>query len=230
MNKKVVITGGSSGLGAAILQRMKADRDFVIDWSREKAIDVSVRSSVLAAAQNLLFDKIDVLINCAGINGLNYLEHLKEDEFDKIMATNAKAIFLVTQALADKLRGGTVLNIVSNAAHLPMTASLAYNGSKAAAWAMTRQLARELGKTHKITVFSVSPNKLAGTKMSKVIDQRVCELRGWTPEQARKYQLAALPAEEETDPDTLAEFIVFLLSTKQRHKFLQGCDITYGAP
>jgi len=226
--KTIIITGGSSGLGAAIVKELRAIGDNVFDWSRETGVDVTDRRQVEDAAKE--FKQLDILINCAGINGLSYLPLLKEHEFDKIMNTNAKAIFLVTQALADVLRGGTVLNIVSNAAHLPMTSSLAYNASKGAAWIMTKQLARELMKTHRITVFSVSPNKLAGTGMSKTIDQRVCELRGWTPEQARKYQLAALPAEEETDPNTLAEFIAFLLSSKQRHKYLAGCDITYGAP
>jgi hypothetical protein len=53
-------------------------------------------------------------------------------------------------------------------------------------------------------------------------------LRGWTKEQARAYQLSALPAGEETDPAVLAEFIAFLLSTKARHKYLAGVDIPYG--
>jgi NAD(P)-dependent dehydrogenase (short-subunit alcohol dehydrogenase family) len=226
--RTIIITGGSGGLGAAITSHLSDDT--VINWSHETKVNVSDRSSVLAATQNLLYQRIDILINCAGINRLNYLPLVTEREFDAVMGANAKAIFLTSQALADRLRGGTILNIVSNAAHLPMTASLAYNASKAAAWMMTRQLARELGKTHKITVFSISPNKLAGTRMSQEIDKRVCELRNWTPEQAQKYQLAALPAEEETDVDTLAEFIAFLLSSKQRHKYLQGCDIAYGAP
>jgi hypothetical protein len=64
--------------------------------------------------------------------------------------------------------------------------------------------------------------------MSEYIDAKVMELRGWTREQARAYQLASLPAGEETDTNTLAEFIAFLLSNKKRHKYLAGCDIQYG--
>lgn len=174
------------------------------------------------------YDRIDVLVNCAGINRINFLPDVSEAEWDEVIDTNAKGIFLMTQALLPMLYGGTVLNIVSNASHMPMTSSLAYNASKAAALMMTKQMNRELIKTHNITVFSVSPNKLRGTGMSDDIDQRVMALRGWTKEQAQAYQVASLPAGEETDPKVLAEFIGFLLSTKERHKYLAGCDIPYG--
>jgi len=124
---------------------------------------------------------------------------------------------------------GTVLNIVSNASHMPMTTSLAYNASKGAAHIMTLQLARELTKKHGITVFGISPNKLRGTEMSKDIEDQVVKHRGWTPEYAQQYQLNALLAGEETDPAQLAEFVAFLLSTKPRHKYLTGCILPYGA-
>ncbi|MCI0552902.1 MAG: SDR family NAD(P)-dependent oxidoreductase, partial [Anaerolineae bacterium] len=151
-------------------------------------------------------------------------------EWDAVLDTNARSIFLVTKHLHHYMRGGTILNIISNASHMPMTGSLAYNASKGAAAIMTKQLARELKKTHDITVFGISPNKLAGTDMSEYIDERVLKMRGWTEEQAKKYQLDALPAGEETDPLVLADFVAFLLSQKDRHKYLAGCIIPYGGP
>jgi hypothetical protein len=57
----------------------------------------------------------------------------------------------------------------------------------------------------------------------------VVETRGWTYEQARKYQLGSLLTGEETPPAAVADFIAFLLSSKGRHKYLTGCDIPYGA-
>lgn len=224
-----IITGGSSGLGACLMEAM-AGSWRLINWSIATGVDVRSSASLYGAVQELNEeDKIDVLINCAGVNEINFLPSLTEEAWNDIMDTNAKGIFLTSRALLERLRGGTILNIVSNASHVPMTSSLAYNASKGAAAIMTRQMARELKKTHDITVFAVSPNKLAGTGMSQYIDSRVCETRGWTPEEARAYQLAALPAGEETDPRVAAEFIAFLLSTKERHKFLNGCDIPYGA-
>lgn len=235
--KTIVITGASSGLGKAIKEEFERrnviDELEVIDWSLETGVDVTSSKSVKTAEldwNNDYAEPIDILINCAGVNHIDWISDLEEEAWDKVMDTNAKGIFLVTQALLPYLKGGTILNIVSNASHMPMTHSIAYNASKGAAEIMTRQMARELGKTHNITVFGISPNKLKGTGMSNYIDSRVCELRGWTKEEAQKYQLAVLPAGEETDPNALAEFITFLLSSKERHKYLQGCIIPYGGP
>jgi meso-butanediol dehydrogenase/(S,S)-butanediol dehydrogenase/diacetyl reductase len=147
------------------------------------------------------------------------------------MDINAKGIFMMTRwalpALA-KSRG-TIVNIVSNAAHIPMTCSLAYNASKGAAHIMTMQLARELTKKHGITVFGIAPNKLAGTEMSLDIEQQVVVQRGWTAEAARQYQLAALLPGEETPPARVAELVTWLLSQRDRHRFLSGTVIPYGA-
>jgi NAD(P)-dependent dehydrogenase (short-subunit alcohol dehydrogenase family) len=222
---RIVITGHKSGLGRWIAQELEAAGNEIIGWSLPD-VDVRSKNSVYEASRKI--DRLDILINCAGVNSIEYLPLMLEDEWDRVMDTNAKGIFLTSQALAYKLRGGTILNIVSNASHVPMTASAAYNASKGAASILTKQLSRELIKTHDITVFAISPNKLSGTGMTEDIDEAVCRLRGWTREQARAYQLASLPAGEETDPQTLAEFITFLLSTKQRHKYLAGCDIPYG--
>jgi NAD(P)-dependent dehydrogenase (short-subunit alcohol dehydrogenase family) len=208
--KNIIITGASSGLGAAIARSLGHN---VINWSYECGVDVQDSKSIEAAFNALSCGPIDILVNCAGVNHIDYIPDMKEEDWNLVMDTNAKGIFLVSQALLPVLKGG-----------------IAYNASKGAAEIMTRQMARELKKTHDITTFGISPNKLSGTGMSEYIDKRVCEVRGWTKEEARAYQLAALPAGEETDPATLAEFIAFLLSTKERHKYLNGCIIPYGGP
>ena len=64
--------------------------------------------------------------------------------------------------------------------------------------------------------------------MSDDIDRQVIATRGWSLEQAQKYQCAGLITGEETPVEQVAEFITFLLSSKERHKFLAGCDIQYG--
>lgn len=237
--RHAIVTGGSSGLGKEIIHALYEcyfhhSGWSIQNWSKETLVDVRDHDSIKIAADyaiNTWLDgvKLDLLVNCAGINKINYTPNVSVQEYNEVMDTNARAIFLVSQALLEVLRGGTIINIVSNASHVPMTSSLAYNASKGAAAIMTRQMARELKKTHDITVFSISPNKMFGTGMSKDIDEQVCKLRGWTPEQARAYQLAALPAGEETDPAMVAEFIAFLMSSKERHKYLNGCDIPYGA-
>lgn len=184
-----------------------------------------------------------VLVNCAGVNYIEWFDHADMDQFDRLMGINVKAgLMLIQNLIGPKppigndiqdrnwfAGTGAILNIVSNASHVPMTNSAFYNASKGAFHIATLSLARELRKTHGICVFGISPNKLSGTGMSEYIEARVPSLRGWTPEEAAKYQLAALPAGEETDPAVLADFIAYLMAEPIRHKYLTGTIIPYGA-
>lgn len=220
----ILITGSGKGLGKAMKDELKNQGHTVIDFNLENGDDV--RWPLTASSIN-----VDVLINNAGVNIIDWLENFEESDWDKVMDTNAKGIYMMTRACLPSLieNKGTVLNIVSNAAHMPMTCSLAYNASKGAAHIMTLQLARELTKKYGITVFGIAPNKLAGTGMSDDIDEQVVKTRGWPKEYAQKYQLNGLLTGEETPPKRLAEFVAYLLQTKEHHKYLTGCIIPYGA-
>lgn len=223
----ILVTGAGAGLGLAITRTLRAAGHVV--WTFDRKFGNDVRDP--AGTHGEPPKGLDVLINCAGINKTAWLEDLPEEQWDEVLDINAKGIYKMTQwALPELIKTrGTVLNVVSNASHMPMTTSLAYNASKGAAHIMTLQMARELTKKHGVTVFGISPNKLRGTEMSKDIEDQVVSLRGWTSEFAREYQLNALLAGEETDPNQLAELIAFLLERKERHKFLTGCIIPYGA-
>ena len=246
----VVLTGGSSGLGYEIMKRMsrvdapcafsvynlsyngapeyesRTDSKFA---HKNIVCDVSDSESVKNAVKDI--DSVDVLINCAGVNGIEFIELMDESLWDTVMDTNAKGLFLVSQALLPQLKKskGTIVNIISNASHIPMTSSLAYNASKGAAHIMTKQMARELTKLHDITVFGIAPNKMKNTRMSNYIDDKVVELRGWTKEYAQEYQRNSLPAKKETDPFRVAELLCWLLAEKERHDYLTGCIIPVGA-
>lgn len=221
----IIVTGGDAGLGAAIVGALRKAGHNVLVYDIKRGLDVLNPNPVLA-----LTFRVDVLINCAGVNKINWLQNVTEADWDHVMDVNAKGIFKMTQAFLPTLlkTKGTVLNIVSNAAHMPMRCSAAYNASKGAALILTKQLAREL-TSQGVTVFSVSPNKLRGTEMSDSIDQQVVATRGWSMEEAQRYQLAGLLTGEETPPEAVAEFIAFLLQDKEHHRFLAGCDIPYGA-
>lgn len=220
---RILVTGASAGLGLAICNALEAAGHTVLRYDEKTGQDVRNPQGVCPP--------INVLINCAGINKTGWLEGFPEATWDEVMDVNAKGIFKMTQWALPALIAakGTVLNIVSNASHMPMTCSLAYNASKGAAHIMTLQLARELTKKHGITVFGISPNKLAGTEMSRSIEEQVVRDRGWTPEHAAEYQKASILSGEETDPAELARLIAYLLQLKERHKFLTGCIIPYGA-
>lgn len=223
---RILITGAKSGLGAAISSVLRLYGHTVMSFDLEQGEDVRFPANTWGAPPAM-----DVLINCAGVNITGWLETFDEADWDTVMDVNAKGIFKMSQWALPKLieSKGTILNIVSNASHMPMTTSLAYNASKGAAHIMTLQLARELTKKHGITVFGISPNKLKGTGMSKDIERQVMQHRGWTAAFAEEYQRNALLCGEETDPLELAGFIGYLLASKDSHKFLTGCVLPYGA-
>ena len=220
---KILVTGSKFGLGHCIVNALMDYHHDVITY------DITDGHDVLKPDVGYLTE-LDVLINNAGVNGIDWLENVKEADWDRIMGVNAKGIFLMTQACLPLLikSQGTVLNIVSNASHMPMTNSLCYNASKGAAHIMTLQLARELTKRYGITVFGVAPNRLDGTEMSKSIDKQVAHVRDWDKDAVSQRQRDALLAGEETPPQEVAEFIAFLLAKKSRHRYLTGTVIPYG--
>jgi len=224
----ILVTGSRSGLGEAIFTALRDAGHKVVGY--DAAYGADVRFPNMPYIRSITDDHLDTLINCAGVNGIDMLEDVTDDLWDRVMDTNAKGIMKMSQACLPMLieSKGTILNIVSNAAHMPMTSSICYNASKGAALIMTKQMARELTKRHDITVFSISPNKLRDTEMSRQIDAEVVRTRGWTIEEAQRYQLAGLLSGEETDPAQVADFIAYLLQDKAHHKALTGCDIPYG--
>jgi NAD(P)-dependent dehydrogenase (short-subunit alcohol dehydrogenase family) len=205
---------------------MLVDHCEVTIWNLPN-VDVTNYRSVMTAARHI--KQADILINCAGVNILNYLADLTPAQWHQVLSVNTTGIYNCVRALLPVLGGGTVCNIISNASHVPMTASLAYNASKAAAHMMTKQMAHELFTTHGIIVFGVSPNRLLGTAMSASVDRQVAKVRGWTPEQVLTKQATHLPLGEETPIPVLAEFVAWLLASKQRHRYLHGCIIPYGS-
>lgn len=228
---KILITGSCSGLGRKLSQVLLAEGHDVVDYDIVLDDLMDVRSPEVSHLHEICDGNLDVLINCAGVNIINWLEHFSEAQWDLVMDVNAKGIFKMSQVCLPMLAKskGTIVNVVSNAAHMPMTCSLAYNASKGAAHIMTLQLARELARKWGITVFGIAPNKLKGTGMSEAIDEQVVATRGWTKEQAVAYQLQGLLAGEETPPEAVADFLAYLLRDKEHHKFLTGTVIPYGA-
>lgn len=221
---KILVTGSSSGLGLAIATALEAAGHTVIPFDKSRGDDVCVPTA------RPLPEELDVLINCAGINLNRWFEEMTSGAWDRVMDVNAKGLWMMTQALLPQLidSKGVVINITSNAAHIPMTSSLAYNASKAAADMVTRQMAHELTPKFGLTIFGIAPNKLCGTAMSKQIEDNVIETRGWTREYAAEYQRKALMKGLETEPEAIAAYIVHLLSNEQNYKFLSGTIIPFG--
>jgi NAD(P)-dependent dehydrogenase (short-subunit alcohol dehydrogenase family) len=159
-------TGSDKGAAQLVVDEIKdaggeavANTDSVATPEGGKAI---VQSAIDA------FGKIDILINNAGINRRGAIEDLTEDDFDAVMATNVKGVFLACRAFLPQMRTrgwGRVVNLASILGTVGMSQRVPYASSKAAVANMTRVLGLEFATTG-VTVNAIAPGPFA-TEMNR---------------------------------------------------------------
>ena len=175
--KTAIVTGAASGFGAGIARRFAAEGAHVVvaDLNGEGAddiagriggtavqVDVADAGSVRAmvAAAQAVAGSVDILVNNAGITHLPQpMEEVADDEFDRVLAVNAKSVYLAARALlpAMKARGaGAILNVASTAGVSPRPGLCWYNASKGWMITATKAMAVELAP-HGIRVNAVNP-------------------------------------------------------------------------
>jgi NAD(P)-dependent dehydrogenase (short-subunit alcohol dehydrogenase family) len=163
-----VVTGGASGIGAAIASALAARGarvavldDLPGDGHLGVACDVTDQESVEAAVARVVeaADRVDVLVNCAGIVALAPAEYLGPDAWARTLDVNLTGTHRVTQAVGRHMLAagyGRVVTIASQAAHVGIDGHAAYCASKAGVLGLTRVLALEWGRRG-VTVNTVSP-------------------------------------------------------------------------
>jgi Dehydrogenases with different specificities (related to short-chain alcohol dehydrogenases) len=182
--KRALVTGGSRGIGAAIVQRLAEDgADVALTYSSSpdkanevakaaqssgvRAITIQADSAnadaVVGAVERTVAELggIDVLVNNAGVAVFGPLAEIKLVDFDRTFAINVRAVFAATQAAARHMKdGGRIINIGScNAERMPFAGGAAYAMSKAALVGLVKGLARDLGPRG-ITVNNVQPGPI----------------------------------------------------------------------
>jgi 3-oxoacyl-[acyl-carrier protein] reductase len=180
-NKRALVTGGSRGIGAAIVKRLAREgADVALTYvskpdqaaatakaaqaSGAKTLAILADSAdpkaVAAAVERTVAELggIDILVNNAGIGVFAPLADLRLEDFDRIVAVNVRAVFVATQAAARHMKaGGRIINIGScNAERVPIAGAAVYAMSKAALVGLAKGIARDLGPRG-ITVNNVQP-------------------------------------------------------------------------
>ncbi|GAA4422021.1 SDR family oxidoreductase [Bremerella cremea] len=131
------------------------------------------------------FGRIDMLVNCAGVNSSVPYEEISDDDWQRVMDTNLTGTHLACQVFApyfaSREEGGAVLNIGSVTAHLPLSRVFAYSASKAAVLNLTKNLAREYA-TKGVRFNVLCPGFFPAEQNRKILDkERVDNIIGQTP-------------------------------------------------
>jgi len=158
-NKAAVVTGGASGIGEAITRRFTAEGAEItlLDTNSEAAVriaaelggraiwcDVSQAESVSEAIAAL--DRVDLLVNCAGIAHIGNVETTTPEDLDRVYAVNVKGVYHTMHFALPKMLshgGGVILNIASVASKIGIPDRFAYSMSKGAVLTMTLSVARD---------------------------------------------------------------------------------------
>ncbi len=164
-NKTVVITGGASGIGLAMVKKFAKEHwsVFFIDANQSEGEKVEkelknqgfstafllcdiTQSTAVNATFAAIPGKIDTLINNAGISHIGKVENTSEADFERLFQVNVKGSFLCIQAALGKLKqdgGGSILNMASVAATIGIPDRFAYSMTKGAMYTMTLSIARD---------------------------------------------------------------------------------------
>jgi NAD(P)-dependent dehydrogenase (short-subunit alcohol dehydrogenase family) len=216
--RRIIITGGASGIGRATVELFRQegaavavlDRTASPDDAPSFEVDVSdaasVKQAVDAAAKTM--GGLDGLVNAAGIFSAAGLADTSPDLFSKMLAVNLTGTFLVIQAAAPHLTasgGGTIVNLASGVGLTPTgPGSVAYVASKGGVIALTKVVAMELAPA--IRVNAVCP----GAVDTPMTQSFLRDASGTVdPSIARRYALRRAAA-----PDELATSILFLTSNE----------------
>jgi 2-dehydro-3-deoxy-L-rhamnonate dehydrogenase (NAD+) len=199
-----VVTGGSSGIGAACCRLLDASgaSAVVADRAEDAAVDVTDRASLDRLAGSL--DRVDMLINAAGVLTENKpIDELSEDDFRRSFEVNVLGTVNACQSFAAHLRAsrGAVVNVASQAALVSLPKQAAYTASKGAVASLTRSLAIDWA-VHGVRVNAVAPG-FTITPMTEAFFQNETFTRAAT---------GRIPLGRLLEADEIAAAIVFLAS------------------
>ena len=226
-----VVTGGATGLGFAIAQRLLASGGGVTVWDRDErggsdaasrlgkgasfvAVDVADHASIQRAVKQTLSlsPRIDALVNSAGITGPNTkLWEYPVDAWRQVMDVNLTGLFMCCREVVPVMRDagyGRIVNIASVAGKDGNPNASAYSASKAAVIALTKSLGKELADTN-VRVNCVTPAAVKTAIFEQMSEQHIA------------FMLSKIPMGRFGTPDEIASMVGWLCT--------EDCSFSTGA-
>lgn len=224
-DKIALITGGSRGIGAAIVRKFAANGATVAFTYRSSSAAADAIVNELTAngatvkayqsdagsyeqAEQLVkevtedFGRIDILINNAGITRDNLMLRMNESQWDEVIHTNLKSVFNLTKHVLRpmlKNRSGSIINMSSVVGDFGNAGQANYAASKAGIFGFTKSIAKEVG-SRSIRCNAIAPGFIA-TEMTDSLDEK-------TKEQF----LSGIPLKRYGNPEEVADACLFLAS------------------
>jgi len=224
--RTIVVTGGSKGIGRAICLRFAREGARIVfvhydpdDIAEKKTLELLGTINVEAVSEKLNvssfrdveeffhrvvnnFQRVDVLVNNAGITRDAFLMRMSEEQWDQTLQVNLKSVFNCTKAVARSMikeRNGRIINISSVVGQIGNIGQANYGASKAGIMGFTKTVARELA-SRGITVNAVAPGFI-NTEMTQIL-----------PDKAKQAFLSQIPMGRIGEPDEVADTVYWLAS------------------
>ena len=221
--KTVLVTGGTKGIGKAIaLKFLQSGYEVVMNYNGDEAAalatqdefnmlgycpvllraDVSDEFQVRKMFKEFfdIYDRLDVLINNAGISKIRVIQDTTLSDWNRIMDVNMKSVFLCCREVADRMvfaGGGSIINIASVWGEIGASCETAYSASKGAVIAFTKALAKELAPSN-VRVNCVSPGVIDTAMNSHLTSSEMEEL------------ISSVPMNRLGSPDEVAAAVAML--------------------
>ncbi|MBD3106761.1 3-oxoacyl-[acyl-carrier-protein] reductase [Bacillus sp. AGMB 02131] len=220
-----LVTGASRGIGREIaLELARQGADVAVNYAGNEALANEVVAEIEAMGQKAIaircnvadadevshmvketiekLGKIDILVNNAGVTRDNLLMRMKEEEWDTVLNTNLKGVFLCTKAVTRpmmKQRKGRIINVASVVGVVGNAGQANYVAAKAGVIGLTKTTAKELAPRG-INVNAIAPGFIS-TDMTEQL-----------PEDVRNSLLSQIPLARFGEPADIAKVAVFLAS------------------
>jgi NAD(P)-dependent dehydrogenase (short-subunit alcohol dehydrogenase family) len=226
--KIAIVTGGGSGIGLAIAQKLVQQniRTIIVGRDMKKlalaqstlgdlcipvACDLSNLSAIPALVQKVVDEHghIDILVNNAGINHKKEFTEVTDEEFLKIIQTNVMAVFSISREVVKNMisnGGGSIINISSMAAQYGIPKVIAYTASKSAIEGMTRAMAVELSPKG-VRVNCIAPGFIATDMSAKALND---------DKERKQKALSRTPMGVLGEPSDIGDAAAFLASDAAR--------------